>query len=133
MLQRGDDFVFLQEAVEADDALGYVWHLAEYLEHDQAAGAFALRQVDRAHAAAADLSDAAMPTDHHRPEPIALLEIRLRAQNGPIIARFARGLRDAGDEPGAVELGTVEPVLPARFRRGRRRRRLHQHQHDGPE
>ena len=66
VLQAGDDFVFLQESIEADEALGHVRHLAEDLEHHESPGAFALGKIDLAHAAAADLANAAMAADDHR-------------------------------------------------------------------
>src|SRR5208282_629160 len=70
VFQARDDLVFLQETIEADDALGNVGYLAEYFEHHECAGALALRQVDLAHAAAADLFDASMSADDHGAESI---------------------------------------------------------------
>src|SRR5271170_2514247 len=75
MLQARDDFVFLQESIEADEALGNVRHLTEDLEHHQSPGAFALGQIDLAHAAAADLPNAPVPADHHRTEAIATIVV----------------------------------------------------------
>src|ERR1700733_14545204 len=80
MLQAGDDFILLQEAVETDVALGDVRHLIEHLEHHERACALALGEIDLAHAAAADLANASMTTDHHGAEAIALLEIRMCPQ-----------------------------------------------------
>src|ERR1700681_4475681 len=76
MLQSGDDLIFLQESVEADDALRNIRHLIEHLEHHDRAGALAFGEEDRAHAAAAHLPNAAMAADHHESEAIALFEIR---------------------------------------------------------
>src|ERR1700737_3145127 len=91
MLEARDDFIFLQEAVEADDALGDVRYLIEHLEHHDRAGTLALGEIDRTHAAAADLPDAAMTADHHGSEAITLFEIRMRAQHGERLLVLARG------------------------------------------
>ena len=80
MIEAGDDLVFLQEAVEPDDALRHVGYLAEHLKHHQRPGALALRQIDLAHPAGADLPDAAVAADGHGAELVELIEIRLRAQ-----------------------------------------------------
>ncbi len=110
MLQAGDDFILLQETVEADDALGDVRHLIEHLEHHDGAGALAFREIDRAHAAAAYLPNAAMAADHHGSEAIALFEIRLRAQHGKRLFVFARGGDDCLDEPITIDPAAVETV-----------------------
>ena len=69
MIEPCDDLVFLQEAVEADDALRHVGDLAETLSTTSVAGPLALGEIDLAHAAAADQADAAVPADGHRAEP----------------------------------------------------------------
>src|ERR1700728_4233894 len=91
MLQPGDDLILLQETVETDVALGDVRHLTEHFEHHERASALALGEIDPAHAAAADLADASMTTDHHGAEAIALFEIRMRAQQGKHLLVLARG------------------------------------------
>ena len=68
MIEAGDDLVFLNEAVEAHEPLGDVRHLAEHLEHHHRAGALALGQIDLAHAAGADLADAAVAANGERAE-----------------------------------------------------------------
>src|ERR1700676_422643 len=77
MLETRNDLVFLEEPVEPDESFGHVGDLAENLEDDQRPGAFALREVDLAHAAAAYLLDAAVTSDDDRAEPVALREIRM--------------------------------------------------------
>src|SRR5260221_14444483 len=71
------DLVFLQESVEPDESFGDVGDLAENLEDDQRPGAFALREVDLAHTAAAYLLDAAVTPDDDRAEAVKLREIRM--------------------------------------------------------
>ncbi len=133
VLETRDDFIFLQEAVEADDALGDVRHLIEHLEHHDRARTLALGEIDRAHAAAADLPNAAMAADHHGSEAIALFEIRMRAQHGERLSVLARGGHDRPDEPITIDLAAVEPVQAwdgGGFRAGRV---LQHEQHDGRE
>jgi hypothetical protein len=133
VLQAGNDFIFLQEAIEAHDALGNVGHLIEHLEHDQRAGALALGEINGAHAAAADLPDAAMAADHHGPEAVALFEIGVRPLHRERLPVLARSGRDGLDEPLAIDLAAVKPVQP-RSGGGLGRRRVLQHeQHDGRE
>src|ERR1035438_2977793 len=82
MLQTCDDFIFLQESIETDDAFGHVGNLAEYLEHHQRARALAFSEIDLAHPTAANLSDVPMAADADGAEAVPLPILRLTAAIG---------------------------------------------------
>ena len=130
VFQAGDDLIFLQESIEADEALGDIRHLAEHLEDHESPRPLALGKIDLAHAAAADLTNAAVAPDDHRTESIAAPKIGIGAQQGEGLAMLARGDRDQFDEPISVaSCGRTPGVCPAR-RRLRQRRIFEQHQND---
>ena len=104
------DFVLLEESIEADDALRDVGHLAEHLEHHEGSGAFALREVYLAHAAAAHLLDAAVPTDDDAAESIALAEVRVVAPCRLDLLVLARGRGEHSLQRAVVYLPAVQPM-----------------------
>ncbi len=109
VIQARDDFIFLQESIEADETLRHVGNLAEHFQHHQRSRAFALGKIDLAHAAAADLPDASMAADDHGAEAITILVVRIGAQQRESLAVLVRGRDDHLEQPVAIDLAAVEP------------------------